>query len=336
MNAITIKNLSKHFTVPRSKNKQEKQIDDRKKVNSRQNKKEIIRAVDNINFEIKKGEIFGFLGPNGAGKTTTIRMLTGILKPTNGNITVFGKNLWKNLLLVQHIMGHVPEMADVYLDLSGFQNLSLIGELYGIARKERKKRAENLLKEFELFEKRNLKAKKYSKGMKQRLLICMALISNPKLLFLDEPTSGLDVQSSIIIKKLIKEFNKTGMTIIMSTHDMVIANELCDRIAIIDKGKLVGLDSPENLKKFKQDYQAIDVNFAGEIKQSDLLDLKTVTQVREFDDYLHIIVSDIHEGTCEIIDYAKTRNLTIKKISTYEPKLEEVFLKLIKRGKENE
>ena len=336
MNAITIKNLSKHFTVPRSKNKQEKQIDDRKKVNSRQNKKEIIRAVDNINFEIKKGEIFGFLGPNGAGKTTTIRMLTGILKPTNGCIIVFGKNLWKNLLLVQHIMGHVPEMADVYLDLSGFQNLSLIGELYGIARKERKKRAENLLKEFELFEKRNLKAKKYSKGMKQRLLICMALISNPKLLFLDEPTSGLDVQSSIIIKKLIKEFNKTGMTIIMSTHDMVIANELCDRIAIIDKGKLVGLDSPENLKKFKQDYQAIDVNFAGEIKQSDLLDLKTVTQVREFDDYLHIIVSDIHEGTCEIIDYAKTRNLTIKKISTYEPKLEEVFLKLIKRGKENE
>ena len=185
---------------------------------------------------MKEGEIFGFLGPNGAGKTTTIRMLAGVLKPTNGYIAIFGENIWKHPLKVKQIMGHVPEMANVYVELTGMQNLTLIGEIYGLPKKERIARAESLLKKFELFEKSSLKAKKYSKGMKQRLLLCMALMSNPEILFLDEPTVGLDVKSSRIIKKLIKEYNEKGMTIFLTTHDMDVANELCHRIAIINQG----------------------------------------------------------------------------------------------------
>ncbi|GAH46813.1 unnamed protein product, partial [marine sediment metagenome] len=220
-----------------------------------------VHAVDEVNFSVNKGEIFGFLGPNGAGKTTTIRMMTGVLKPTNGQIQIFEKNVWKDPIPIKQIIGNVPEMANVYPDLTGMQNLTLIGELYGVPKKINKERAEKLLKQFELFEKRNFKTRKYSKGMKQRLLLCMALMNDPIILFLDEPIVGLDVQSAKIIKQLLKEYNQNGTTIFLTTHDMEVANELCDRIAIINKGKIVSLDTPENLKKLFQEFQEIDISF---------------------------------------------------------------------------
>ena len=256
-------------------------------------------------------------------------MLTGILKPTSGNIIIYGEKFWNNPIKIKQIMGHVPEESNVYMDLTGLENLSFIAELYGMPKKERIDRAEQLLKKFDLFEKRHLKSKKYSKGMKQRLLLCMALMSNPKILFLDEPTSGLDVQSSIIIKKLIKDYNKNGMTIFMTTHDMDVANEMCDRIAIINKGKIIGLDTPENLKKLKQEYQAIDFYFTEDIKENELEKLSSVKEVRKIRDYYHIIVHDLNEGIYEILDYIKSHDLKVKKINTYEPHLEEVFLKMV-------
>ncbi|MFX0023466.1 MAG: ABC transporter ATP-binding protein, partial [Candidatus Hermodarchaeota archaeon] len=183
MSAIVVNNLSKHFEPP-------KRVKHRK-LGPNGPQKSMIHAVENISFEVKKGEIFGFLGPNGAGKTTTIRMMTGVLKPTQGEIDIFGLNAWKSQITVKQVAGNVPEMANVYISFSGWDNLMFIGEIYGIPKKERIIKAENLLKKFGLYEKRTLKAKKYSKGMKQRLLLCMALMTNPKILFLDEPTSGL-------------------------------------------------------------------------------------------------------------------------------------------------
>ncbi|MFW9898577.1 MAG: ATP-binding cassette domain-containing protein [Candidatus Thorarchaeota archaeon] len=326
MNAIVAKDLSKFFKPSKRIRKE------RKSKPAPQRKNNLIYAVDNISFEVKSGEIFGFLGPNGAGKTTTIRMLTGVLKPTNGNIAIFGENIWKHPIRVKQIMGNVPEMANVYLDLTGIQNLNFIGEIYGIPKKEGKNRAENLLKKFELFERRYSKAKKYSKGMKQRLLLCLALMSNPKILFLDEPTSGLDVQSARIIKQLIREYNKTGMTIFMTTHDMDVANELCDRIAIINRGKIIGLDSPENLRKLKQEYQAIDLYLMNDVNQKGLESLNAIKEVRKIEDYYHIIVHDINNGVFEIIEYLKSNHLKVKKINTYEPHLEDVFVKMINGG----
>ncbi|MFX1433084.1 MAG: ABC transporter ATP-binding protein, partial [Promethearchaeota archaeon] len=174
MSAIIVNNLTKHFKSPK------KGKNGKRGPNSPQRTQGIIRAVDNINFEVKKGEIFGFLGPNGAGKTTTIRMMTGVLNPTKGNVSIFGLDVWKNQILVKQITGNVPEEANVYFEMSGLQNLMFIGEIYGVSKKVRLKRAEALLKKFELYEKRNMKSMKYSKGMKQRLLLCMALMSDPE------------------------------------------------------------------------------------------------------------------------------------------------------------
>jgi len=306
MNVIKVENLSKYFGE--------------------------VHAVDEVNFSVNKGEIFGFLGPNGAGKTTTIRMMTGVLKPTNGQIQIFEKNVWKDPIPIKQIIGNVPEMANVYPDLTGMQNLTLIGELYGVPKKIYKERAEKLLKQFELFEKRNFKTRKYSKGMKQRLLLCMALMNDPIILFLDEPIVGLDVQSAKIIKQLLKEYNQNGTTIFLTTHDMEVANELCDRIAIINKGKIVSLDTPENLKKLFQEFQEIDISFNQDVNSEELEKLSSIKKVQKVKDGFSVIVHEVNQAIIQITDFAKTNKLEIKRLNTHQPRLEEVFLKIIERG----
>jgi ABC-2 type transport system ATP-binding protein len=326
LSAILVNNLAKHFELSKKVKR------GRKGPDKQQVAMDTIRAVDDISFEVKKGEIFGFLGPNGAGKTTTIRMMTGVLRPTKGRIEILGLDAWKNQIAVKQVTGNVPEMANVYFSYSGWENMMFIGELYGISKKERVTKAESLLKQFDLHEKRNLKAKKYSKGMKQRLLLCMALMTNPKILFLDEPTAGLDVQSSKIIKQLIKEYNKRDVTIFLTTHDMDVANELCDRIAIINHGKIISLDTPNNIKKLTQDYQAIDLQFVNGVNKQEIKTLRNISEVQVTQEGVHVIVEDIHESICELVDYIKTQNVKIKQLNTHQPKLEEAFLKIIERG----
>ncbi|MFX1411074.1 MAG: ABC transporter ATP-binding protein [Promethearchaeota archaeon] len=326
MSAISVKNLTKNFAPPK-RGKLGKMGS-----NASQGKMHIIRAVDGITFEVKKGEIFGFLGPNGAGKTTTIRMMTGVLKPTKGNVSIFEQDVWKNPIIVKQITGNVPEEATVYFDMSGLQNLIFIGEIYGVPKKTRLERAEVLLKKFELYGKRNLKSMKYSKGMKQRLLLCMALMSDPEVLFLDEPTSGLDVQSARIIKQLIREYNEKGGTIFLTTHDMEVANELCHRIAIINHGKIISLDTPQNLKMLTQEYKAIDFHFTNGVSKESIKDLDAVREVQEIREGFHVIVEDVHKGICEIVDFIRKNHLIIKQLNTHQPKLEDAFLKIIERG----
>ncbi|MFX1374774.1 MAG: ABC transporter ATP-binding protein [Promethearchaeota archaeon] len=329
MSAISVKNLVKHFKTPK-RGKLGKM-----RPNGPQVKMGLIRAVDDISFDVKKGEIFGFLGPNGAGKTTTIRTMTGVLKPTNGNVSIFGQDVWKNQILVKQITGNVPEEANVYFDLTGLQNLIFIGEIYGVPKKTRMERAKKLLKKFELYEKRNLKSMKYSKGMKQRLLLCMALMSEPEILFLDEPTSGLDVQSARIIKQLIREYNEKGVTIFLTTHDMEVANELCHRVAIINHGRIISLDTPDNLKKLTQEYRAIDFYIDNGADITKIKNLASVREVQNAGEGFHVIVEDIHEGVCEIVDFIKQNNIIIKQLNTHQPKLEDAFLRIIERGGRN-
>lgn len=327
--AVIVKNLSKHFN-PEKKLKKGHMGN-----NSTHRSNQITRAVDDISFEVEKGEIFGFLGPNGAGKTTTIRMMTGVLKPTQGEIKILGEDVWKHPIRVKQMTGNVPEMANAYLEISGLQNLIFIGSLYGIKKREKYQRSEELLKKFDLYEKRDMKAKKYSKGMKQRLLLCMALMSNPKILFLDEPTSGLDVQSSKIIKKLIKKYNEEGMTIFLTTHDMEVANQLCDRIAIINHGKIISLDTPTNLRKLTQDYQSIDLYFEDMINPEELENLSSVKEVQVVEGSYHVIVRDINSAVKNIVEFAGNKDLKIKQINTHIPKLEDAFLKIIEKGEKN-
>jgi len=169
-----------------------------------------LRAVDRISFDVRRGEIFGFLGPNGAGKTTAVRMLTGIIKPDAGRATVWGYDVVEEPLRVKERIGVLPEVANPYPDLSAWRNVMLAASLHGVPRKEAEQRAKALLKEFGIYERRKSKVKTFSKGMKQRLMLCIALVSDPEILFLDEPTSGLDVQSAGF-SQTIKEAHDKGV-----------------------------------------------------------------------------------------------------------------------------
>ncbi|MCS7365175.1 MAG: ATP-binding cassette domain-containing protein, partial [archaeon GB-1867-035] len=207
-----------------------------------------VTAVNHISFKVKKGEIFGFLGPNGAGKTTTIRILTGILKPDEGKAIVAGYNVLEEPVKVKQRIGVVPEISNAYVDLTAWENLMLIGELNGISKEERTARATRLLKDLELYKVRNRLVRGFSKGMRQRLLLCMALINDPDILFLDEPTSGLDVESARKVREMIQQYGREGKTVFLSTHNMEEANQLCHRIAIINHGVIAAIDTPERLR----------------------------------------------------------------------------------------
>lgn len=289
-----------------------------------------ITAVNHINFEVEKGRIFGFLGPNGAGKTTTIRILTGVIKPDGGTATIMGYDILKEPLEAKQIMSVVPEMANAYVELSALQNLMLIGELYGVPRKKRHERAEHLLKEFGLYERRNQLARGFSKGMKQKLILCMALLTEPQILFLDEPTSGLDVESARLIRDTVRQHNKDGTTIFLSTHNMEEANQLCDRIAIINHGKIAAIDNPENLRMKSSGLKSVEVSFNKPVPINELSKIPDVTQVKKIGDKIRLYTDDPHSVINSLIDYARSKGLAIVSLNTLAPTLEDVFIKLIR------
>lgn len=210
-------------------------------------------AVDNISFEIKKGEIFGFLGPNGAGKSTTIRMLTTLLRPTSGKATVAGCDIAHDQDEVRHHIGLVAEKIILYSHLTAMENLEFFGKLYHLSEEEIKKRAGRWIKKLKMDDWLNIQTGAYSTGMKQRINIVRALLTEPDVLFLDEPTLGLDPQTTNLIREFITELNDQGVTVLLTTHDMLEAEALCDRVAIIDHGKIAACDTVANLKKTVKD-----------------------------------------------------------------------------------
>lgn len=286
-------------------------------------------AVDHISFQVKKGELFGFLGPNAAGKTTTIRMLTGVIKPDDGAASVFGYSILREGLKTRQLMGIVPEMANAYVDLSAWNNLVLIGELYGVPKSLRRERATRLLKEFGLYERRNHLVKGYSRGMKQKLLLCMALINEPQILFLDEPTSGLDVESQRLIRDMIRGFNKNGVTVFLTTHNMDEANQLCDRIAIINHGKIAAIDSPEKLRLRSSGLQSIEVSF-DKVVGIEELKFHGVNGAKKMGDKVRLYVDDPSVVIDKLLDFSRSKKLKIITLNTLAPTLEDVFLKLVK------
>ena len=208
---------------------------------------ENISAVNHISFEITKGEIFGFLGPNGAGKTTTIKMLTGLIQPTEGTATIQGKDLRTQIVEIKKTIGVVTEDSNLYDELSVWDNLRFVGQLYGVPQGDRDKRIGELLKRFDLEAKREAKFATLSKGMKRKVIIAAALIHSPQIVFLDEPTTGLDVLSARILRSMIKELKALGVTIFLTTHYIEEAEQLCDRVAILVNGTIKTVDTPGNL-----------------------------------------------------------------------------------------
>jgi ABC-2 type transport system ATP-binding protein len=285
-------------------------------------------AVDHINFAVKNGEIFGFLGPNGAGKTTTVRMFTGIIKPTSGEAYIMGYNIETETLQAKQLTGNVPEMSNAYVDLSAWRNLIFSAELYGIPKHERAPRAEKLLKEFGLFERRDQRTKAFSKGMKQRLVICMALISDPQILFLDEPTSGLDVESTRIIKERLRELNRNGATIFINTHNMEEANALCNKVAIINRGRIVMIESPEKLRNNIRGLQSVEVLFNKPVDPNVLLKHTGANDAKQVGDKVRLYTEDPDEVISSLSKLAKLSGMKILALNTLTPSLEDVFIKI--------
>ncbi|MBC7129257.1 MAG: ABC transporter ATP-binding protein [Thermoplasmatales archaeon] len=282
-----------------------------------------IIALDGISFKVKKGEIFGFLGPNGAGKTTTFRILTGIIKPDEGNAKIAGYDILKETIKAKELIGVLPETPNAYPDLSVWKNITFIAHLYNVKNFEEK--ARNLLKEFDLYDRKDSKAKELSKGMKQRLLLCMAMINDPPILFLDEPTNGVDVQSARLIRTKIMDLGKEGKTIFLTTHNLEEANLMCDRVAIIKKGKIICIDSPENLRKITGKTITVEVKFDREFD-----DAKKVFKGAEIDGKtIKISTESVNDTIYYITDLARDKRLKIESINVEKASLEDVFIKLV-------
>lgn len=204
-------------------------------------------AVDNINLFVEKGTIFGFLGPNGAGKTTTIRMLTGSLKPTSGEIEILGLDMKKHELEIKRRIGVVPDEPKIYDHLKGFEYLEFIMDIYNLNNEETRKRIDELSNAFGV-DYLLKQVSDMSHGMKQKLMLISVLMRKPEVIFLDEPTVGLDAKSAKILKELLKKYASQGITIFLTTHILEIAEKMCDEIAIINKGKIIAQGDIESLK----------------------------------------------------------------------------------------
>ena len=267
-------------------------------------------AVDNISFEVAQGEILGFLGPNGAGKSTTIKMLTGQLTPKNGNISILGRDIVKNRADVQGDIGVCFEEKNLYLNMSARENLQFYSGLFGIKDLD----IQGLLAKVGLADRIDDRAKNFSKGMRQRLMVARSLVNSPKVLFLDEPTDGLDPVSAQTIRKLIVAQAKKGTAVLLTTHDMEEADKLSDRVAFINDGKVEVIDTPENLKL---EYGKREVKVR----------LRTEGGVQE-----ETIAFDEKEAGDRLKSAVTSKNLMT--IHTEEATLENIFIKLTGRGLE--
>ena len=287
-------------------------------------------AVDHVSFKVGRGEIFGFLGPNGAGKTTTVRMLTGISIPSAGWARIMGHDIQEQSVEAKEVMGIVPDISNVYTELSAWDNITFTGQLYGMPKDDRESRAKELLEMFDLYDRRHEKLEDYSRGMKRRVCIAMALVNRSSILFLDEPTSGLDVQSVITIRELVRKLNRDGLTVFLTTHNMEEASQMCDRIAIINHGKIAAVDTPERLKRTAAELQSVEIAFEA-VNRSALQDLKALSGVSEVDkqgDKFRLYTDNPPSVLAEVWDYAKTNGLKLITVNTIGPSLEDVFVKL--------
>jgi ABC-2 type transport system ATP-binding protein len=299
----------------------------------RRKAKEVL-AVDDISFEIRKGELFGLLGPNGAGKTTTVKMLTTLLIPTAGTARVFGKDIVKDADDIRSQIGFIfGGERGLYWRLSGVDNLRYFATLYHVEPEVAKNRIPYLLEMVGLLDRGNEKVEGYSRGMKQRLHIARTLLHDPQVLFLDEPTIGLDPVGARETRQVIRNLQEEKKTILLTTHYMFEADALCDRIAVINHGKIVALDTPDALKRHVQDLSVIEVEVYG-------VPLETLEQLRRFPSVDLISVEDrdqkqalrVHSARgSEIVPdiLSALEGIRVGRVSVHEPTLEDAYVRLV-------
>jgi daunorubicin resistance ABC transporter ATP-binding subunit len=284
-------------------------------------------AVDHLSLTVRQGEIFGLLGPNGSGKTTTINMISGLSVPTSGEARVMGYDVRHAARQVRQVLGAVPQETALYEELTAWTNMDFHAELFGIPRKEKKARITRLLELVQLLDRKDSRVRTFSGGMKRRLALARALLHDPQLIYLDEPTLGVDVQARRVIWDYILSLRDQGKTVLITTNYLEEAQALCERIAIIDHGKLIAVDTPDHLK---QTYGGSVIELETTNPHVPLDEIRALQGVKEADQngtYLKITTQGITNVVPQIINIV-SREGELRDISVREPNLDEIFLRL--------
>ena len=293
-------------------------------------------AVNGISFEIQQGEIFSLLGPNGAGKTTTISMLSTLYTPSGGEATIGGHSVTKEPMAVRNLIGVVPQELALYDDLSARENLVFWGQMYGLSGRTLKRRVEEVLEQIGLTDKAKERVKTYSGGMKRRVNIGVGLLHKPSLLFMDEPTVGIDPQSRRAILDTVKALNRQGMTVLYTTHYMEEAEELSDRVGIIDHGELIALGTQAELNHQVGENDTlilhIDEGQNGEALAAAVRNLPNVLKADITDHTVAVIAPEAEDIMAPVITRANELGIKIRSVDIQEPNLETVFLSLTGRA----
>jgi ABC-2 type transport system ATP-binding protein len=293
-------------------------------------------AVKGITFDIQEGEIFSLLGPNGAGKTTTISMLSTLYAPTAGDATIGGHSITKNPMAVKRVIGVVPQELAFYEDLTARENLIFWGQMYGLSGKSLYSRVDEVLDQIGLTDKARNRLKTYSGGMKRRVNIGVGLLHRPRLLFMDEPTVGIDPQSRRSILDTVKDLNKQGMTLLYTTHYMEEAEELSDRVGIIDHGELIALGTQKELTQQVGQTETLILHIGENDDPETLADslegMKDILEANATDHEVSVITPDAEDILAAVVSKANERGIKIRSIDIREPNLETVFLHLTGRA----
>lgn len=292
-----------------------------------------VRAVVDVSFEIKRGEIFGLLGPNGAGKTSTMNMLVGLSRPTSGHILIDGMDGIKNIKRAQSIMGIVPDESNLYDEMDGFENLCFCASLYGIPRSEREERANRLLRQFNLDDAGHRPYRTYSRGMRRRLTIAAGIIHDPKVLFLDEPTSGIDVESARQIRELILRLRDQGTGIFITTHYLEEAERVCDRIAFIVNGRIVKTGTVPEIKQDALPRHTIELIVEGDLEtiKGDLENHFTGYKLEINNQRSCLIISKEPIPLYPILWFFQSKRISVYEAKEVKPSLEDVFVDITSR-----
>jgi ABC-2 type transport system ATP-binding protein len=290
-------------------------------------------AVDDVSFEVRDGEVLGLLGPNGAGKTTTLSMISGVLKPDSGRVLVDGRDIWLEPTLVKHHLGVVPQEVAVYEDLTARDNLRFWGSLYGLSRGELKARVDEGLTRVGLAERAGDRVKGFSGGMKRRLNLCMGLLHQPRFLLLDEPTVGIDPQARLNILEVIRDVAAGGTTVLYTTHYMEEAQELCNRIAIIDHGRILTVGTLDELTRLAGEAEVLRLtgSFSDSEAHERLQPLSGVRLLQAGDGSAMLSVAAGGPGLLAVLPAVLASGLALNDVSIQRPNLQSVFISLTGR-----
>jgi ABC-2 type transport system ATP-binding protein len=290
-----------------------------------------IRAVESLDLSVRRGEIFGLLGPNGAGKTTTAGMLTTRVIPTSGRAVVGGVDVVAHPALAKQVIGVVPQSNTLDRSLTVWENLYFHGRFFGMGAKEARAAADDMLVKFRLTERAKASVMAMSGGMAQRLMVARAILHRPSILFLDEPTAGLDPQSRIAMWEILGELHAEGQTILLTTHYMEEADSLCDRLAIMDHGRILALDTPSGLKQSVGADTIVTVSATGDLDALSEILMQKVTGAHDYsrvDGTIRLSVQGVKGVLPQVVTAAESGGFTVTDLSVSEPTLETVFINM--------